>query len=94
MKTRANRKHAGVDIGYRRHGLPRVRARLLDISRTGCLIEVATTLDLQEQIWIYLGNLQPLQSEVVRMNKLEAGCSFHQPINRAVFEHWVARLGS
>ncbi|WP_366943611.1 PilZ domain-containing protein [Parasphingopyxis sp.] len=92
MEERAERKKAGIRIDYRRRGLPRSRADLVDISKTGCLIDTSASVRIGESISIYLGNLQPLRSNVVRVAGFQVACQFERPIDDAVYEHWASKL--
>ena len=90
----AGRADVHYEVSIRRTAAKKSIVELLDLSRTGCKIEVPVTLQVGEKLWFTLPGMEPLQATVVWMRDWQAGLEFASPIHQSVMEHHVARLKS
>jgi hypothetical protein len=56
--------------------------QIKDLSIGGCRIH-HTDLPKHAEIWVTLGNAQPMRARVVWVGSGEAGCEFYAPLSRA-----------
>ena len=63
-------------------GSPAGCGQIKDLSIGGCRIR-NTDLPQNAEIWVTLGNSQPMRARVVWVRSGEAGCEFYAPLSRA-----------
>jgi hypothetical protein len=85
------RKHKRGDvdimIDIREHGGGRHKGRLTDLSQSGCRINCPVLIMEQRIISITLPTFAPFEAEVVWKQGDDYGCSFHQPLHEAIYDH-------
>lgn len=76
---------------FRAHGRNRISARILDLSKNGCRIELDRALAAGERVSIRLSGLESRSALVVWSKQGEAGLEFEQPLHPAVVRMLVLR---
>lgn len=88
-QRRAEREPLDVRVDFRKRSYRMSRADLIDISRTGFLLDLSVTFSAGEAIWLHLPGLAPLEAIVARVDDFRIGCEFVRPIPDYVFEDWL-----
>ena len=80
---RRHERHS-VDLQgrVRELGLPAAAGSIKDLSVGGCRIH-HTDLPKHAEIWVTLGQAQPVRARVAWVGSGEAGCEFYAPLSRA-----------
>lgn len=91
---RFNRDHVYIPIDIREHGAGRHKGQMIDLSQSGCRINCPVLLNLNRRVFVTLPELAPLEVEVIWKQGDEYGCSFHNGLHQAVYEHIVAKFPS
>jgi hypothetical protein len=81
-ERRHERHPLAVDSRVRELGAPGGRGRIKDVSVAGCRLD-AVDLPRNAEIWVTLGESQPMRARVVWVASGEAGCEFYAPLTRA-----------
>ncbi|NNC47649.1 MAG: hypothetical protein HKO13_04360 [Sphingomonas sp.] len=79
-------------IKARGAGLRETKAKLEDITRLGCRLEMFSAVNVHDEIWVRLPNLEPLRAVVCWADKFQVGVEFNTPIHPAVFEHLLQSM--
>ena len=80
------------DIFLRRSGSPKVPVALLELSNTGCRVELSGLLNVGETVWVTFSSLDAIEASVVWASNFIAGLSFAAPIHPAVFDLLASRM--
>ena len=91
---RFNRDHVYIPIDIREHGGGRHKGQMIDLSQSGCRLNCPVLLNLNRRVFVTLPELAPLEVEVVWKQGDEYGCSFHNGLHQAVYDHIVAKFPS
>jgi hypothetical protein len=78
-------------IDIREHGGGRHKGRLMDLSRSGCRISCPVLIVQNRIISITLPTFAPFEAEVVWKLNDDYGCSFHQELHEAIYDHIVKK---
>ncbi|MBB3762989.1 PilZ domain-containing protein [Sphingomicrobium lutaoense] len=89
---REKRVPVNCTVRTREHGARQVTARLADITRFGCRIELVSRVKMHEEIWVRPPGLCPLRPFVCWAENFNAGVKFASPMHPAVFDHLVASI--
>ncbi len=89
---RAERKDIDIRIDCRKRGYEKAKVELLDLSRTGFLIETGSHFAPGETVFLHLPGLEPKPATVVRHDQFGTGCRFDTPFPDYMFDHLVSRL--
>lgn len=89
---RAFRKEVSARIGLRKRGYAQSKVDLLNISKTGFLIEATMQLAIGEQVFLSLPRLESRVAHVAWTDEFRVGCEFEQPLADYVFDDVLARL--
>ena len=92
------RSHSRVEINaeamVRRDGSNNYRVRILDISESGCKIEIVERPSVGEGIWVRFDGLQALHATVTWIAPPVAGIEFDHPIHPAVFDGLIRKFAN
>ena len=91
-QRRSERVALEAAIMLRRPGQIGYRVRIFDLSCHGCRVEFVERPNVDEQLWVRLGALQPLEAEVCWVDGFTAGVNFASPIHPAVFDSLLRNL--
>ncbi len=90
------RKHDRVEVtaqlSLRRAGRSHYRARLFDLTNTGCKVEFIERPRREELLWAKFDGMDSLEAAVRWIDGFYGGLEFVRPIHPAVFELLLARL--
>ena len=75
-----------------RSGTRKALVKVHNLSTTGARIAVAQMLRADDQVYLKLPGLEPIEARVVWVDSFEAGCQFVRPLHQAMFEA-VVRAG-
>ncbi len=89
---RAERKEIDIRIDCRKRGYSKAKVNLVDLSRTGFLIEAGSHFAPGETVFLHLPGFEPTPATVVRHDQFGTGCRFDTPLPDYVFENLVSRL--
>ena len=90
----AERVHLDAEIHLRKSGYHKAAVDLLDLSPTGCRVELPERVAPGEKVWITFPGLEPIEATVAWCRDWVAGVQFARPIYPAVFELLVKRIKS
>ncbi len=76
-----------IHIDIREHGGGRHKARLTDLSRSGCRISCPVLIPENRVVSITLPTFAPFEAEVVWKIGDDYGCSFHHELHEAIYDH-------
>jgi hypothetical protein len=65
---------------------------LIDISPTGCKLDLPERATVGQIVWVTLPGLQPIESKVMWMRDWVAGLEFANPLYPAVYEALISRM--
>jgi hypothetical protein len=82
---RSTRAPVSLDARIGRGGLDRTLCRVTDISLHGARLHTYSPLDKGAVIWLTLPQLGQVCATIVWADDFVAGCSFHEPLDDAVF---------
>ena len=88
----ADRISVTAEISTRRVGGPRYVVRTLDLSSTGCRIELADRPSVGERMFVKFSMLEVLEARVCWIEGGQAGLSFAKSIHPAVFQLLLQHL--
>jgi hypothetical protein len=91
-KRKAERIDLRTFVHFRQPGYHRTEVTLLDISPTGCRLDLPERATVGQIVWVTLPGLQPIESRVVWLQDWIAGLAFASPLYPAVYDALVARL--
>ena len=91
---RFNRGHVYIPIDIREHGGGRHNGQMIDLSQSGCRLNCPVLLNLKRRVFVTLPELEPLEVEVIWKEGDDYGCSFHNGLHPAVYDHIVAKFPS
>jgi hypothetical protein len=91
-ERRHERHEVTLQGRVRELGSPAASGQIKDLSIGGCRIR-DTDLPKNAEIWITLGNAQPMRARVVWVGSGEAGCEFYAPLSRAGLRAIVLQRG-
>ena len=91
-KRKAKRVGLRTFIHLRKSGYHRAEVSLLDISPTGCRLDLPERVAVGETVWVTFPGLQPIESKVAWSRDWEAGLEFASPIYPSVFDALTERL--
>ncbi|MGL5839080.1 MAG: PilZ domain-containing protein [Sphingorhabdus sp.] len=87
-----SRGDVDIMIDIREHGGGRHKGRLTDLSQSGCRINCPVLIMEHRIISITLPSFAPFEAEIIWKQGDEYGCSFHQGLHEAVFEHILRKF--
>ena len=70
------------------------KGQMIDLSQSGCRLNCPVLLNINRRVFVTLPELAPLEVEVVWKQGDEYGCSFHNGLHQAVYDHIVAKFPS
>ncbi len=76
-----------IMIDIREHGGGRHKGRLTDLSQSGCRINCPVLIVQHRIVSITLPSFAPFEAEVIWKQGDDYGCSFHQGLHEAVYDH-------
>jgi hypothetical protein len=91
-KRKADRVNVRTFVHFRLPGYHRAEVTLLDISPTGCRVDLPERASVGQTVWVTLPGLQPIESKVVWLRDWVAGVEFATPLYPSVYDALVARL--
>jgi hypothetical protein len=83
-----------AEVTLRRTGKPIYRVRALDISTTGCRLDVVDRPEIDERVWIRFDGLQAIESTVCWVAGFKVGLRYAHPIHNAVFDRLLDRFNA
>lgn len=92
IPRKAERVALQADISFRRSGERRCAGEILDVSESGCRLQLPERLVVGETVWITLPGLEPLQTVVRWVSEWTSGVEFARPLYPAVFDMVKKRL--
>ncbi|WP_407696144.1 PilZ domain-containing protein [Sphingomicrobium marinum] len=75
------------NVKIRQAGCREVTAKISDLSRAGCRLDLPYNLRVHETIYVRLPGLMDLEAVVCWVKGFSAGVEFPRPIHEAVFNH-------
>jgi len=78
-------------IRLRRRMEPSASSAISDLSLTGFRVRTHLKLGAGSDISITLPGLEPRWAKVAWVRGFEAGCTFHEPLHRAVLDNLIRR---
>jgi PilZ domain len=91
-KPRDPRSKIAARVQMRKSGFNKSNTDILDISRTGLLLDCSLHLNEGERFLVILPGLQPLTAIAVWRNDFRTGCKFENPISEYVYSGLLGRL--
>jgi hypothetical protein len=91
---RFSRGDVDITIDVREYAGGKHRAKMLDLSQSGCRVESVTLLREDRHVFITLPGFAPLEAQVVWHHKGEYGCSFVNGLHPAIYDHIIAKYPS
>jgi hypothetical protein len=88
------RRALATEVTLRRTGRPSYRVRVLDISTSGCRLDVVDRLDVDEHVWVKFDGLEAFEATVCWFAGFKVGLRYANPIHSAVFDQmmkWLER---
>lgn len=89
----AERKSVQFAGGIRRQNVTS-QVTVLDMSTTGFRVRLASPVPVGSVVWLKIPGLEGLQSRIVWLDGLIAGCQLAGPLHPAVFQHIVQRAAA
>lgn len=83
----------GADLSLRRAGRHQYRARVFDLSPSGCKVEFVERPRTEERLWVKFDGLETIEGEVCWVDGFHGGVRFVTPIHPAVFDMLLESLG-
>ena len=80
------------EIHMRKSGYSKMAVELIDISPTGCRMELVEKVAAGETIWVTLPGLQTIEARVAWCRDWIAGVSFGGTVHPAIIERIAAQL--
>lgn len=90
----SERRSLVADVALRRTGSANFRVRVLDLSTTGCRLDVVDRPNLDERVWIKFDGLGAIESRVCWVAGFKVGLKFANPIHPAVFDQLLQRFNA
>lgn len=81
----------GLACTIRTRGGVARRAQLIDISETGCRIEITSQLNRQELVWLGIAPVRSICGSVAWSSSDFAGIQFAEPLHASVVDQMVAQ---
>jgi hypothetical protein len=81
-----------AEVTLRRTGRPSYRVRVLDISPSGCRLDVVDRLDVDQHVWIKFDGLEAFEAKVCWFAGFKVGLRYANPIHPAVFDQMMKRF--
>jgi len=81
-ERRHERHEVSIHGRVRELGSTAAAGRINNLSIGGCRIR-DTDLPRNAEVWVTLGNAQPVRARIVWVKSGEAGCEFYAPLSRA-----------
>lgn len=88
------RGEVNISIEIREHGGGRQKGVIYNLSQSGCRINCPVLLNLHRRIFLTLPDFAPIEVEVRWKDGDEYGCSFHNGLHPAVYDHILAKFPS
>ena len=85
-RRRVPRAPVSLDAKIGRGGLDRALCKVTDLSIHGARLQTYSTLRKGTMIWLTLPIVGPVVATIRWSDDFEAGCEFHEPLDRPVFE--------
>lgn len=92
LSRTSKRTEVAAEVALRRSGRPSFRVRVLEVSLTGCKLELVDRPDVDEQVWIKFDGLEAIEAIVRWTAGFKAGLKYANPIHPAVFELMLTRF--
>jgi hypothetical protein len=90
------RSHPRVEVAgevtLRRDGSNNYRVHIVDLSETGCRVEMVERPRVLEGVWVKFDGLEGIHAVVTWVEPPHAGLRFERPLHPAVFDQLAARL--
>jgi hypothetical protein len=91
-KRGSKRVSLRADIFARKAGYAKTGVTVLDLSTTGCRLELPERVAVGETLWVTFDGLKPIEARVAWLDGGTAGLSFVVPIHPAVFDALVSKM--
>ena len=81
-----------TEVAMRRSGSVSYRVQVLEVSLSGCRLELVDRPEVGELVWIRFDGLEAIEAKVCWIAGFKAGLKFSNPIHPAVFDLLLARF--
>ncbi len=85
-RRRSKRAPVSFDVSVGQGGIGRTLCRVVDLSLHGARLRSYSALRKGMTIWLTLPELGPVAADIMWADDFLAGCQFHQPLDKDVFE--------
>ncbi|HYC95794.1 MAG TPA: PilZ domain-containing protein [Sphingomicrobium sp.] len=92
LSRASKRTEVTAEVALRRPGRSSNRVRVLEVSVSGCKLELVDRPDVDEQVWVRFDGLEPIEATVRWIAGVKAGLKYANPIHPAVFDLMVTKL--
>jgi hypothetical protein len=90
-QRRSARRAAGIRSALRPRGMGSIPVQVVDISETGCRVEVRPTPYEGSTVWLKLPGLEAWYARVAWVGEDCVGLQFSNPLHPAVVERFVSQ---
>lgn len=91
--SRGSARHSlATEVTLRRTGRAICRVRVLDVSSTGCRLEVVDRPNVDERVWLRFDGLESIEATVCWVAGFKVGLKYANPIHPAVFGELLRRF--
>lgn len=92
-RSRKSERHPlASEVTLRRAGKISFRVGVLDISSSGCRLDVVDRPEVDERVWIKFEGLEAIESTVCWVAGFKVGLKYANPIHPAVFDRLLERF--